>query len=225
MSLRDNSQCWGATGNGKRCLYTQEGERNFPFFWQKLLFMKIPVLFTAHNSLYNDFDIFDCYDEKRNAFTYTDRVPLIAHPPCRLFSRLRKLSSADPIEKKCAYFALARIRQFGGILEHPRSSTLWLNGNFKLDGSVDDYGGFLRSVNLSWFGFPAQKKTMLYFVGIRPGSLPSFPMSLNAITHVISSSSNTAKKELSALYRSQTPQLMIDYFLEVMAIINDHKKY
>ena len=35
MSLRDNSQCWGATRNGKRCLYTQEGEKNFPFFWQK----------------------------------------------------------------------------------------------------------------------------------------------------------------------------------------------
>ena len=187
--------------------------------------MKIPVLFTAHNSLYNDNDIFDCYDVERDAFSYTGRFPLIAHPPCRLFSRLRKFSTAAIKEKQCAFFALARIRQFGGILEHPRSSTLWLDGNFKLDGSVDQYGGFLRSVNLSWFGFPAQKKTMLYFVGIKPGSLPPFPMSLNAITHVISSSGNTGKKELSALYRSQTPRLMIDYFLEVMAIINDNKKY
>ena len=187
--------------------------------------MKIPVLFTAHNSFYNDIDIFDCYDEKRNAFSYTGRSPLIAHPPCRLFSRLRKFSTAAIKEKQCAFFALARIRQFGGILEHPRSSTLWLDGNFKLDGSVDEYGGFLRSVNLSWFGFPAQKKTMLYFVGINPGSLPPFPMSLNAITHVISSSSNTGKKELSALYRSRTPQLMLDYFLEVMAVIIANKKY
>lgn len=187
--------------------------------------MKIPVLFTAHNSLYNDNDIFDCYDVERDAFSYTGRSPLIAHPPCRLFSRLRKFSTAAIKEKQCAFFALARIRRFGGILEHPRSSTLWQDGNFNLDGSVDEYGGFLRSVNLSWFGFPAQKKTMLYFVGIQPGSLPSFPMSLNAITHVISSSGNTEKKELSALYRSQTPQLMIDYFLEVMAIITDNKKY
>ena len=187
--------------------------------------MKIPVLFTSHNSLYNDVDVFDCYDVKRNAFNYTGRTPLIAHPPCRLFSRLRMLSSASPIEKKCAYFALARIRQFGGILEHPRSSTLWLNGNFKLDGSVDEYGGFLRSVNLSWFGFPAQKKTMLYFCGINPGQLPPFPLSLDAVTHVISSSSNNGKKELSALYRSKTPQLMIDYFLKVLAIINDNTKY
>lgn len=187
--------------------------------------MKIPVLFTAYNSLYNDNDIFDCYDVKRDAFSYTGRIPLIAHPPCRLFSRLRKLSSANPLEKKCAYFALARIRQFGGILEHPRSSTLWLNGGFVLDGSVDDYGGFLRSVNLSWFGFPAQKRTMLYFCGITPGQLPPFPINLNAITHVISSSRISGKKELSSSYRSLTPKLMIDYFLEVMAIINDNKKY
>ena len=187
--------------------------------------MKIPVLFTAHNSLYNDIDIFDCYDEKRNAFNYPGRIPLIAHPPCRKFSRLRGLSTAPLSEKKLAFFALAKVRQFGGILEHPRSSTLWLNGNFKLDGSVDDYGGFLRSVNLSWFGFPAEKKTMLYFVGIDPALLPAFPMCFNAITHVITSSGISGKKELSALYRSQTPRLMIDYFLEVMAIINVNKKY
>ena len=187
--------------------------------------MKIPVLFTAHNSLYNDIDIFDCYDEKRNALSFNDRVPLIAHPPCRKFSKLRGLSTAPLSEKKLAFFALAKVRQFGGILEHPRSSTLWLNGNFKLDGSVDDYGGFLRSVNLSWFGFPAEKKTMLYFVGIDPALLPAFPMCFNAITHVITSSGISGKKELSALYMSQTPRLMIDYFLEVMAIINVNKKY
>ena len=187
--------------------------------------MKIPVLFTAHVSFYNDNDIFDCYDVRRDAFSYTGRSPLIAHPPCRLFSRLRKFSTAGVKEKQCAFFALDKIRRFGGILEHPRSSTLWLNGNFKLDGSVDDYGGFLRSVNLSWFGFQAQKKTMLYFCGINPAQLPPFPLSLDAITHVISSGGNNGKKELSALSRSQTPRLLIDYFLEVMAIINENSKY
>ena len=84
--------------------------------------MKIPVLFTAHNSLYNDNDIFDCYDVERDAFSYTGRSPLIAHPPCRLFSRLRKLSTAAIKEKQCAFFAWARVRQCGGILENQQSS-------------------------------------------------------------------------------------------------------
>ena len=184
----------------------------------------IPVLFTQENSNYDKIKLFDCYNIKRNALSFTDRIPLIAHPPCRKFSKLRGLSTAPLSEKKLAFFALARIRQFGGILEHPRSSTLWKNGNFNLDGSIDSYGGFLRSVDLSWFGFPARKKTMLYFCGIAPGQLPPIPISLDAITHVISSTSSSNKKEISKKMRSTTPLPMIEFFIEVMNIINKNKK-
>lgn len=185
--------------------------------------MRIPVLFTQVNSNYNDNQIFDTYDLHRNAFTYYDRIPLIAHPPCRLFSRLRKFSTAPRSELKCAFFALSKVRQFGGILEHPRSSTLWKTGNFDLSGNVDSYGGFLRSVNLSWFGFPCQKKTMLYFVGISPSQLPSFPISLNAITNSISSSKHNSLPEISKSARSTTPVDMINYFIQVIDIINQNK--
>ena len=183
----------------------------------------IPVLFTQENSNYNKIKIFDCYDIKRDALSFNGRIPLIAHPPCRKFSKLRGLSTAPLSEKKLAFFALAKVRQFGGILEHPRSSTLWKDGNFNLDGSVDSYGGFLRSVDLSWFGFPARKKTMLYFCGITPNQLPAFPISLNAITHVISSTYKSDKKELSKNMRSTTPLQMIEFFIEVMNIINENK--
>lgn len=180
----------------------------------------IPVLFVDENSLYKNYSIFDAYDHSRDALTFYDRCPIICHPPCRLFSRLRSFSNASPSEKKLAFFALDRIRMFGGILEHPRSSTLWTSGNFNLDGSVDQYGGFLRSVNLSWFGYPAQKKTMLYFVGISPVQLPSFPLSLSAPSFSIGSSKNNRLKEISKNARSQTPDHMIKYFIQVMEIIN-----
>ena len=184
----------------------------------------IPVLFTQDNSNYDKIKLFDCYDIKRNALSFVGRIPLIAHPPCRKFSKLRGLSTAPLSEKKLAFFALAKIRQFGGILEHPRSSTLWLNGNFNLDGSVDTYGGFLRSVDLSWFGYPARKKTMLYFCGITPGQLPAFPISLDAISHVISSTSKSNKKEISKKMRSTTPLQMIEFFIEVINVINKNQK-
>ena len=109
---------------------------------------------------------------------------------------------------------------FGGILEHPRSSTLWKNGNFNLSGEIDNYGGFLRSVNLSWFGYPAQKKTMLYFVGIAPVQLPPFPLSSSAPLFSIGGSKNNRLKEISKNARSQTPEQMIKYFIQVMEIIN-----
>ena len=185
--------------------------------------LMIPVLFTQKNSNYNKIQIIDCYDEKRDALSFNARIPLIAHPPCRKFSKLRGLSTAPTKEKQLAFFALAQVRMFGGILEHPRSSTLWKEGNFNLDGSVDSYGGFLRSVDLSWFGFPARKKTMLYFCGIAPGQLPPFPISFNAITHVISNSYKSDKKEIPRNMRSTTPFPMIEFFIEVMNIINENR--
>lgn len=183
--------------------------------------MLIPVLFTQVDSNYNLFDCFDTYDKNRNAFTYYNRLPLIAHPPCRKFSRLRTFSTAPVKEKQCAFFALSQVRQFGGILEHPRSSTLWQAGNFDLSGHIDNYGGFLRSVNLSWFGFPAEKKTMLYFVGISPDELPHFPLSFTAPLYSIGNSKHNRLQELPKKYRSSTPLPMIEYFIQVMNIINN----
>lgn len=110
---------------------------------------------------------------------------------------------------------------FGGILEHPRSSTLWTSGNFSLSGGVDSYGGFLRSVDLSWFGFPARKATMLYFVGIAPSSLPSFPLPLAPPTHVVGGKSRVSRlEELPKSQRSITPAQMIDYFAQVYQFLS-----
>ena len=183
----------------------------------------IPVLFTNTHTNYHSNAIFDCWDEKRNAFLSDHRTPAIYHPPCRLFSRLRALSSAHPEEKKCAFWSLAKVRQFGGILEHPRSSTLWKHGNFNLSGEVDSYGGFLRSVNLSWFGFPAEKKTMLYFIGLPPGDLPPFPLPAHPPSFIIGGSKRKNLPELIRSSRSTTPILMINYFYDVLKIIQNGK--
>lgn len=182
---------------------------------------KIPVLFTSENSLYNNYEIFDCYDEKRNALTCTQRKPAIYHPPCRLFSKLKGMSTAPKAEKKLAYYSLSKVRQFGGILEHPKGSDLFKFGNFDLSGKIDKYGGFLREVNLNWFGFPAQKKTILYFVGISPKELPPFPISFEPVQYCISTPKTKGHICIPKKLRSQTPDLMIQYFIEVISIINN----
>lgn len=182
---------------------------------------KIPVLFTNTISIYDTIPIFDAWNATRNAFLSDHRTPAIYHPPCRLFSRLRKFSAAHITEKKCAFWSLSKVRQFGGILEHPRSSTLWYNGNFHLDGTIDAYGGFLRSVDLSWFGFPARKKTMLYFVGITPAQLPPFPLPGQPPIFVIGTSKRQSLPELPKKKRSETPLSMVYFFFETIKIMQN----
>lgn len=182
------------------------------------------ILFAERNSNYNKVGGLNIYDSTRNAFNYQSMGPVIAHPPCRLFSKLRYFSNAPSCERLCAMFALQVVRECGGILEHPRASTLFKGNDFLLSGQVDKFGGFLRSVDLSWFGFPAQKTTMLYFVGISPGQLPAFPLSFDLISHTIGRYNRVSnKKELSKSLRSSTPVGMVYWLLDVLDIIIDNK--
>lgn len=183
---------------------------------------KIPVLFAAPNTLYDN-DRFDIYDINRNALNYLDNKPAIYHPPCRLFSRLSYFSTAPLCEKLLAYFSVLSVRQCGGILEHPLGSSLFKSFDFDLSGEVDVYGGFLRKVYLSWFGYQARKPTLLYFVGLSPGQLPAFPISFDAIEYVLDSSIATALKVVKRSDRSKTPLPMINYFHDVISIINSNR--
>jgi hypothetical protein len=168
-------------------------------------FEKIPVLFVQKKSNYKTIDSFDCYDEDRDALTYVGDTPVIAHPPCRLFSRLRKLSTADNNEKLLAYFAVDLIRKNGGVLEHPMGSLLWKEKDLPLPGNVDKYGGFTVQINQSWFGFPTPKQTYLYIVGIPYSHLPPCTIVFHP---PLRSFANLTKNQ-----RSETPKPLI-YWLE-----------
>lgn len=176
----------------------------------------VPVYYVSRKSNYKKDSRFDCYDVGRDAFQVIPSVPFIAHPPCRLFSRLRKFSNAPVTEKRLAFKAMRDVRKFGGVVEHPLSSTLWKSFNVGKPSAPDRFGGYLISVNLSWFGFPAEKKTGLYIVGIPYSDLPSLPLKFDAITHVISSSRKSAKKELKGDARSATPKALCDWLFTVV---------
>lgn len=92
------------------------------------------VLFVERNSIYKTFPGLDCYDEDRDARTFPGGMPVIAHPPCRLWGRLRSFSTAPESEKDLARFAVAMVRQWGGVLEHPAHSTLWKDRGLPLPG-------------------------------------------------------------------------------------------
>lgn len=186
--------------------------------------MKFPVLFTSSKGYYQGDDRFNPFDISRDAFSYSGSGPVICHPPCRLFSRMRKFSTAPGCERLLAFYSVWMVRQYGGILEHPEGSALFKMFGFDLSGAVDNYGGFIRSVDLSWFGFKARKRTYLYFCGLKPGELPAMPISFDAPEYVVARYRNTDKRRrvLPDGERALTPPAMIEYFYRVMQLISDN---
>lgn len=182
----------------------------------------ITVLYVDQDSDYYKYPV-DCYSKKRNALNYKGTNSIIAHPPCRLWSRMRTFSTAPPEERLLAHHAIKLIHKNGGILEHPAASTLFPK-YLPLPGTTDKFNGFTICIDQNWFGHPCRKKTLLYIKGINPSQLPPIPYSLDRIEYTVSSSKKkTAKKEVSKKWRSKTPQLLIEYLIETANIISANR--
>ena len=136
------------------------------------------VLYARKNSIYKQYENLDVYDIDRDAYNFNASCPVIAHPPCRLWGKLRTFSKAPLIEKYTALHAVTVIQQNGGVLEHPAFSTLWQAANLPQPGATDKYDGFTLPILQSWFGHKAPKSTWLYIVGIKPTQLEPIPFEL-----------------------------------------------
>jgi hypothetical protein len=77
----------------------------------------------------------DPWDEARDARLYPGPYPVVAHPPCQRWGKLwagqplfikrtgiRKIKGDDG---GCFASALAAVRQWGGVIEHPWQSHAW----------------------------------------------------------------------------------------------------
>lgn len=139
---------------------------------------RVAVLFARQDSVYKSFPGADVFDLARDARTYHGPLPVVAHPPCRAWGRLRHLAKPRPDEKALALFGVHAVRTWGGVLEHPASSTLWPVAGLPAPGQRDVFGGFTYAVSQSWFGHRAPKLTWLYVCGVEPRSLPPVPFEL-----------------------------------------------
>ena len=136
----------------------------------------IAVLFARNDSRYKELSDFEVYDINRDARTYCDSYPVIAHPPCRAWGMLSHMANPREGEKQLAYLALAQVRLNGGILEHPASSRLWIEAQLPLvDEFPDKFGGFTIEIDQYDFGHVAHKATKLYICGINASKLPPPP--------------------------------------------------
>lgn len=155
----------------------------------------VAALFVRSDSVYKLMPGVDCWDAERDATLYTGPWPVVAHPPCRLWSCLKHFSKAPAEEKSLALFAIEAVRRFGGVLEHPRGSSLWREANLPQPGHVDAWGGYSVVVEQFWWGHKAEKKTILYIVGCPLKLLPTMPVRFGEPSHVIDRPGRNRKAE------------------------------
>ena len=139
---------------------------------------QVAALFVRADSIYKTMAGVDAWDELRDARGWPGGTPLVAHPPCRLWGKLRQFAKATnpEAERQLAIDAVGRVRRFGGVLEHPAESTLWAACGLPTPGRApDNYGGWTAEIRQCDWGHKAEKLTWLYIVGCHPDELPPLP--------------------------------------------------
>lgn len=140
--------------------------------------MHVAALFVEKNGCYSDVIDVDVWDKERDARLYAGPHAVVAHPPCQLWVNLASVNfkryggehNRPGNDGGCFASALASVRKFGGVLEHPAFSNAWkahgLAAPSKAYGwSVADGYGMTCEVWQSAYGHQARKRTWLYTAG------------------------------------------------------------
>jgi len=142
----------------------------------------VAALYVQPGGCYYRLPDVDPWGERRDARTYRGRAPVVAHPPCSRWCRLAGLVEARWGHRKgddggTFAAALASVRRWGGVLEHPAYSDAWahfgLNRPPTSGGWImaDFEGGWTCHVEQGRYGHLAKKATWLYAVGAELPSL------------------------------------------------------
>ena len=136
---------------------------------------RVAALCVRADTIYLTFQGVDCYGARRDARSYAGPFPVIAHPPCAQWGRLKGLANDNALERELGPFCVATVRQWGGVLEHPAASSLWDECGIAKPGATDDWG-FTLSLPQAWFGHRADKASWFYVCGIPPSDLVPLPV-------------------------------------------------
>ena len=138
--------------------------------------MMIAALFVARDGCYYGLDGVDPWDEARDARLYAGPWPVVAHPPCERWGRYWSGGPSAKVRRVlgddggCFAAALAAVRRWGGVLEHPEASHAFarhgLNKPSRPGGwePAGDDEGRVCCVEQGHYGHPARKATWLYAV-------------------------------------------------------------
>lgn len=183
--------------------------------------MKVAALFVRSDSVYWSMPGVDCFDVERNALTWSGGCPVVAHPPCRLWSRLAPFAKCGDshVERYFGVFAARMVRLWGGVLEHPARSWLFCAAGLPSPGVVDEFGGFTVPVTLYDFGARVRKPTWVYVC--RPTVKVVPPLRLGEASHTVGWSSRARitggryRPGCSKRENEATPPPMAQWLVEI----------
>ena len=177
---------------------------------------RVTVLFAHKDSVYRQIDGCDVWDEQRDARNWPGGTPVVAHPPCRMWGRLRRFARGNAEEMKLALLAVEMVRKFGGVLEHTYKSTLWEAASLPFPSRRDQWGGYTIAFPQWWLGHRAEKNSWFYIVGCEPDDLPAVPLRLGEPEFVVQSRKRSGyRKHIPRRERHLTPSPMAAWLVEV----------
>jgi len=196
----------------------------------------IAALYVQTGGCYFGLDGVDPWDAVRDARLYAGPWPVVAHPPCERWGRywnggpsaLVKRTKGD--DNGCFAAALAVVRRWGGVLEHPEASAAWgwfgLNKPPRHGGWVvaDFVGGVTCCVDQGAYGHRARKRTWLYACGVElpslkwgraPGDFVRLDEGFHSIEERRRAIKTGACQRLSANQRKATPIPFRDLLISI----------
>jgi hypothetical protein len=191
---------------------------------------QVAVLFARADSIYKSLPGVDVWDIARDATKWPGGCPVVAHPPCRMWGDFKHFAKAPEGEKGLGLFAVECVRQWGGVLEHPKRSGLWEAAGLPAPGRRDVFNGWTLGISQHWWGHRAEKLTLLYIVGVEPGQEPEYSMQLDEAGHVIGQDRRARpdlgrgrlrkgmpgwRPEVTAREREMTPPLLAAWLVEL----------
>lgn len=182
--------------------------------------MSVAALFVETGGCYFGLDGVDPWDRARDARLYPGPHPVVAHPPCDRWHQLSAVNAKRwgyriNEDGGCFVSALASVRRWGGVLEHPAESRA-----FKMHGIPEPQAGhwqrtidgdWVTEVNQAAYGHRARKRTWLL---ARHSSPPSLDWSDARGTHQIGLFDQKLL-QLPKRERSATPPLFRDLLLSI----------
>ena len=197
----------------------------------------VAALYVQTGGCYFGLEGVDPWDEKRDARLYDGPHVVIAHPPCERWGRywfggpsakVRRIKGDD---RGCFAAALASVRKWGGVLEHPEASSAWAHFGLAAPPKwggwhvADFHGGWTCCVEPGHYGHRAKKATWLYANGVEPLPMLKWGVSearvrLDAGYHSAEERRRKARYEgaierLSKSQRAATPPPFRDLLLSI----------
>ncbi|HMJ55681.1 MAG TPA: hypothetical protein VK540_26580 [Polyangiaceae bacterium] len=146
----------------------------------------VAALYSGPRGPYPQMEGVECWGEERDAKNYAGPWPVVAHPPCGPWGRLRFLCRLQ--DPACGPAAVQSVREFGGVLEHPVDSLLWRRCGMPLPGWLpDEFGGRTYAVRQVAWGHSCEKPTWLYVVGVDPSLVLAGIRTGGVATHRVTS--------------------------------------